>query len=57
VLHSRDDPAVPFEEGHRIAAGIPGARLMTLDSPNHLILEGEPSWPRLCDDIRNFLND
>jgi DNA-binding winged helix-turn-helix (wHTH) protein/pimeloyl-ACP methyl ester carboxylesterase len=57
VLHSRDDPAVPFEEGRRIAAGIPGSRFVALDSPNHLILEGEPSWPRLRDDIRNFLND
>jgi pimeloyl-ACP methyl ester carboxylesterase len=57
VLHSRDDPAVPFEEGRRIAAGIPGSRFVTLDSPNHLLLEGEPSWPRLRDAIRNFLND
>jgi DNA-binding winged helix-turn-helix (wHTH) protein/pimeloyl-ACP methyl ester carboxylesterase len=56
VLHGRDDPAVPFEEGRRIAAGIPGSRFVALDSPNHLILEGEPSWPRLRDGIRNFLN-
>ena len=55
VLHCRDDPAVPFEEGRRIAAGIPGSRLVPLEGPNHLILEGEPAWQRLHDEIGSFL--
>ena len=31
VLHARDDARVPFEAGRRMAAGIPGARFVTLE--------------------------
>ena len=55
VLHCRDDAVAPFEEGRRLAAGIPGARFVALDGQNHLVLEGEPSWTRLLDEIREFL--
>jgi pimeloyl-ACP methyl ester carboxylesterase/DNA-binding winged helix-turn-helix (wHTH) protein len=55
VLHCRDDARVPFEEGRRLAAGIPGARFVSLEGRNHLILEGEPSWRRLLDEIGGFL--
>ncbi|MEZ4337501.1 MAG: alpha/beta fold hydrolase [Sandaracinaceae bacterium] len=44
VLHARDDQAVPFEEGRRLAAAIEGARLVALESQNHLPLEGEPAF-------------
>ncbi len=54
VLHSRGDQAVPFEEGRRLAASIPGANLVPLDSKNHLLLEDEPAWPRLLDEILRF---
>ena len=43
VMHSRDDARVPFDQGRRLAAGIPGARFVPLASPNHLILEDEPA--------------
>lgn len=55
VLHCRDDAAVPFEEGRRLAAGIPGARFVALEGRNHLILENDPARDRLLDEIRNFL--
>jgi class 3 adenylate cyclase/pimeloyl-ACP methyl ester carboxylesterase len=55
VLHARGDDAVPFEEGRRLAAGIPGARFVALDSRNHMILEHEPAWPRFMDEVRSFL--
>jgi pimeloyl-ACP methyl ester carboxylesterase len=55
VLHSRRDQASPFEEGRRLAAGIPGARLVPLDSDNHLVLEDEPAWPHMLAEIRAFL--
>ena len=55
VLHSRGDQATPFEEGRRLAAGIPGARFVSLESDNHLVLEGEPAWPRMVEAIRDFL--
>jgi pimeloyl-ACP methyl ester carboxylesterase len=38
VAHARDDGRVPFEQGRQLAAGIPGARLVTLDSCNHVLL-------------------
>ena len=39
VMHSRGDVIVPFEQGRVIAAGIPNARFVELDSANHLLLE------------------
>ena len=55
VLHCRDDGAVPFEEGRRMAAMIPGARFVALEGRNHLILEDEPAWPRFLHEVRAFL--
>ncbi len=55
VLHCRGDQASPFEEGRRLAAGIPGARFVSLESDNHLVLEDEPAWPRMVESIRAFL--
>jgi len=55
VLHGRGDSVAPFEEGRLIAAGIPGARFVELDSDNHVILEGEPAWPRFIGAIEEFL--
>jgi DNA-binding winged helix-turn-helix (wHTH) protein/pimeloyl-ACP methyl ester carboxylesterase len=55
VLHSRGDSVVPFEEGRLIAAGIPGAHFVELDSDNHVILEGEPAWTRMLEEIESFL--
>ena len=55
VLHAHNDAAVPFDEGRRLAAGIPGARFVTLESRNHLIVEKEPAWTRLLEEIAAFL--
>jgi hypothetical protein len=37
------------------ARAIPKARLVTLESKNHLILSHEPAWPRFIDEISGFL--
>jgi DNA-binding winged helix-turn-helix (wHTH) protein/pimeloyl-ACP methyl ester carboxylesterase len=55
VMHCRGDSAQPFEEGRRLAAGIPGARFVALESRNHILLEGEPAWARFFDEVRAFL--
>ena len=55
VLHCRDDAVQPFEEGRRIAAGIPGARFVALDGRNHLILASDPGWPRFQQEVSSFL--
>jgi pimeloyl-ACP methyl ester carboxylesterase len=55
VLHCRNDARVPFEEGRRMAAGIPGARFVALEGDNHVILKTDRSWDRFLEEIRAFL--
>jgi pimeloyl-ACP methyl ester carboxylesterase len=55
VLHCRDDARVPFEEGRRMAALIPGARFIPLKGKNHLPQEGDPCWQPLIVEVRRFL--
>jgi pimeloyl-ACP methyl ester carboxylesterase/DNA-binding CsgD family transcriptional regulator len=55
VFHSKQDAAVGFEEGRSIAALIQGARLVPLDSKNHVLLAGEPAWSRMWQEYYAFL--
>jgi len=55
VLHCRGDAVQPFDEGRRMAAGIPGARFVPLEGRNHLLLDGEPAWVRFLEEVRAFL--
>ena len=55
VMHVRRDARVPFDEGRRLAALIPGARFVALDSANHVLLEGEPAWPVFFEELNAFL--
>lgn len=55
VLHARGDAAVPFDEGLRLAALIPGARFVPLDSDNHVLLDTEPAWHTFLAEVRGFL--
>jgi len=55
VLHCRNDSLQPFEEGRQMAAGIVGSRFVALEGHNHLILEHEPAWGRLLDEVTRFL--
>jgi pimeloyl-ACP methyl ester carboxylesterase len=55
VMHARHDARVPFESGRRMAAGIPGARFVPLESGNHVMLEGEPALTRFLEELRSFL--
>lgn len=55
VLHARDDARVPFEQGRRLAAGIPGARLVPLQSRNHLIEIQDSAARRFVEEVRLFL--
>ena len=57
VLHARDDGAVPYEEGRRLAALLPDARFVTLESDNHILQEGEPAWQAFLSEVRAFLGD
>jgi DNA-binding CsgD family transcriptional regulator len=55
VLHARQDATIPVEEGRLLASTIPGARFVQLESKNHILLEGEPAWPRFLAEVRSFL--
>ena len=55
VLHARGDVVAPIAEGHILAAGIPGAQFVELDSKNHILLENEPAWRRFCDEVLEFM--
>ena len=55
VIHSRGDRMNDFEEARHLAAGIDGARLVALESDNHIVLEDEPAWAVYCAELREFL--
>ncbi len=55
VLHARDDRAIPLDRARLLAALVPDARLVILESPNHILLAGEPSWRVFLDQVRRFL--
>ena len=55
VMHARGDVVVPVEEGRLLAARIPGARLVLLESANHILLSDEPAWHAFLSELRAFL--
>ena len=57
VLHARKDESVPFEAGRVLATHIPNARLVTLESENHILLADEPAFARLLDEVHRFLSE
>jgi pimeloyl-ACP methyl ester carboxylesterase/DNA-binding CsgD family transcriptional regulator len=55
VMHARDDRVVPVEESRLLAALIPDAHLVLLESANHILLEQEPAWDVFRSEIEAFL--
>ena len=54
VVHSNRDCSISYEAGRRVAALIPGARFVTVDSRNHVLLSTEPAWRSLMEEMRAF---
>jgi DNA-binding CsgD family transcriptional regulator len=54
VLHGRGDLRVPLEEGRLIAGLVPGARFVTLETRNHLMMQDEPAWRVFLDTLAEF---
>lgn len=54
VLHPREDSVAPYSEGRAIAAAIPNAKFITLETENHVPLSGNPAWDTLVSEIENF---
>ena len=57
VLHSREDGRIPFEQGRALAALIPGARFVPLESRNHWVMADEPAWQQVVSELASFLPD
>jgi pimeloyl-ACP methyl ester carboxylesterase/DNA-binding winged helix-turn-helix (wHTH) protein len=55
VLHARNDGEIPLESGRAFATGIPGARFVTLESPNHIMLAEEPAFARFIEEVGRFI--
>ena len=55
VLHSRGDRMNDFAEARRLASNIKGARLVALESNNHIVLSDEPAWPVLLRELTEFI--
>lgn len=55
VLHCRGDMRVPFQEGRKLAAAIPGARFVSLESRNHVLTPDEPAWSVFHQELATFV--
>ncbi len=55
VLHARGNRMTPFEQGRLMAAHIPDARLVALESENMSPLANESAWPVWLEEVTGFL--
>jgi DNA-binding CsgD family transcriptional regulator len=55
VLHARRERITDFGEARLLASAIPGARLVMLDSDNHIVLADEPAWDVFMAEVAEFL--
>ncbi|MGZ5400023.1 MAG: alpha/beta fold hydrolase [Nocardioides sp.] len=55
VVHSRGDRMNTFDEARHLASHIRGARLVALESSNHILLADEPAWPVFLREVCDFL--
>ena len=56
VIQCVGDSVAPLSEGKLIASRIPGAKLVTLNSKNHMVFEREPGFKRFLDAVHDFMN-
>jgi pimeloyl-ACP methyl ester carboxylesterase/DNA-binding CsgD family transcriptional regulator len=54
VIHASHDQIAPLSQGHYLAANIPGAAFVQLDSRNHVLLEHEPAWQQFQHTVLEF---
>jgi pimeloyl-ACP methyl ester carboxylesterase/DNA-binding CsgD family transcriptional regulator len=54
-LYARGDNMTPFESAIETCSSIPGARLVPLDSANHILLADEPAWPVFLREVEAFM--
>ena len=54
VVHASDDNVTPISASRELAAGIPNAEFVQLESRNHVLLEHEPAWDRFKQIVLEF---
>lgn len=55
VVHARNDGIHPLQGSLDIAAGLPNAELLLLETRNHVLLEQDPVWEEFFSALRRFL--
>ncbi len=55
VMHAKGDLRIPYDQGRSLAASIPGARFVSLESRNHILLDHEPAWAQFVAELEAFL--
>lgn len=56
VLHGRGDRRSPIEEGRILTSLIPGAKLVPLETENHILLAHEPAYRQFFDELEAFIS-
>jgi pimeloyl-ACP methyl ester carboxylesterase/DNA-binding CsgD family transcriptional regulator len=54
VVHAAGDTVTPIGASRELAAGIPNAEFVQLESRNHVLLEYEPAWERFKQIVLEF---
>lgn len=54
VMHASRDDVTPLAASRELAAGIPKAEFVELESRNHILLAQEPAWARFTEAVLEF---
>jgi pimeloyl-ACP methyl ester carboxylesterase/DNA-binding CsgD family transcriptional regulator len=54
IIHPVDDQVTPLSAGRELAAEIPDAEFVQLESRNHVLLEHEPAWQQFKEVVLEF---
>lgn len=57
VLHAKHDQRIPLELGRALAAGIPDAQFVPLESRNHILVDYEPALRVCLETVNRFLQE
>jgi pimeloyl-ACP methyl ester carboxylesterase/DNA-binding CsgD family transcriptional regulator len=55
ILQAVGDRMATFDNAVAVSATVDGARLVALDSRNHILLSSEPAWATFLDEVTAFL--
>jgi pimeloyl-ACP methyl ester carboxylesterase/DNA-binding CsgD family transcriptional regulator len=55
ILQATGDQSTSFDNAVSVSRLVPGARLVAMDSRNHILLADEPAWATFMAEVRAFL--